>query len=259
MTNVRNGAGPGPPDESAREVLVSLRDASFGYGDRPVISHVNLTVRRGDFLGIVGPNGAGKTTLLRGIIGFSAPLAGEVLIGSAAGRHVVLGYVPQVQSLDSIFPLTVTEVVAMGAYPRLRRLRLFGGEERAVIGECLRQVGMERVSRKLFSELSAGQKQRVLVARALVSRPDLLLLDEPTSGADEAAEQAIMQVLGRLNREDLAIVLVCHEMDTLRENVREVVWVHHGRVEQGSVSEMLSPTSVKTRLGGEGESDARDA
>ena len=242
----------------AHEELLQLQGAAFGYGKRPVISGVNLCVRRGDFLGIVGPNGAGKTTLLRGMIGQLKPLQGTVRLAASAGRRPTssgqrptssgqrptLGYVPQIQVLDPIFPVTVSEVVAMGAYPRMARLRPMAPAEKAYLAECVDRVGMASAGKRLFADLSAGQKQRVLIARALMARPDLLLLDEPTSGVDQAAEAAVMQLLTDLNRKGLAIVLICHEMDTIRDNVRDVIWVNRGRIERGSVDEMLSPTQI---------------
>ena len=238
--------------------LLQLQGAAFGYGKRSVISGVNLRVRQGDFLGIVGPNGAGKTTLLRGMIGQLKPLQGTVRLAAlsgrrpassgrrpaSSGRRPALGYVPQIQVLDPIFPVTVGEVVAMGAYPRMARLRRMAPDERDFLAECLDQVGMAAAGAKLFADLSAGQKQRVLIARALMVRPDLLLLDEPTSGVDQAAEAAVMRLLTDLNRKGLAIVLICHEMDTIRDNVRDVIWVNRGRIELGSVDEMLSPTQI---------------
>jgi ABC-type Mn2+/Zn2+ transport system ATPase subunit len=233
---------------AAGEELIVLEGAAFGYGGPPVIAGVDLTVRRGDFLGIVGPNGAGKTTLLRGIIGTLEPVKGEVRLNRAAGNKPILGYVPQVQSLDPIFPVTVEEVAGMGAYSRVGRLGPMPAAEREFLADCLRQVGMEKLRKDLFASLSAGQKQRVLIARALMSRPDVLLLDEPTSGVDQGAEEAVMNLLGRLNGEGLAIVLVCHEMDTVRRTVRDAVWINHGRIERGSAEEMLSDAVVRRNL-----------
>lgn len=242
-------AGSNGAEREKRSVLVRLRGAAFGYHGSPVVAGIDLTVQEGDFLGIVGPNGAGKTTLLRGVIGLLKPMEGSVLLGDLFGRRPVIGYVPQVQALDPIFPLTVDEVVSMGAFPRMRRLAFMGAREKTLLAGCLGQVGMEKHRKHLFAALSAGQKQRVLMARALMTRPDLLLLDEPTSGVDEAAEKAVMDLLGVLNRDGLAVVLVCHEMDTVRENVRDVLWVNRGRIERGGVEEMLSAAMVRERLG----------
>ncbi len=242
------GVDSSPP--AGGPVLMTLEGAAFGYSRSPVIAGVDISVMRGDFLGIVGPNGAGKTTLLRGMIGLLKPIEGSVRFGELSGRRPVIGYVPQVQALDSIFPLTVGEVVTMGAYHRMRRLSLSSKKERNDLGSVLERVGMAGQRKELFASLSAGQKQRVLIARALMTRPDILLLDEPTSGVDQAGEKAVMDLLGALNRGGLAVVLVCHEMDMVRENVRDVLWVSRGRIERGSVEEMLSAAMVRDRLEG---------
>jgi len=155
--------------------------------------------------------------------------------------------------LDPIFPLTVEEVAAMGAFPRFRRMGLEPGEEKRFIAECLGRVGMESFRKRLFADLSAGQKQRILIARALATRPDLLLLDEPTSGVVQAAESAIVDLLETLNASGIAVVLVCHEMDMVRRCVRDVIWVNRGRIERGSVEEMLSAAMVRERLETGGE------
>jgi len=244
-----SAAGSGLAAPSKESALVTLVDAAFGYNGAPVLSGIDLTVCRGDFLGIVGPNGAGKTTLLRGMIGLLKPLQGKVDWARPGGNPPALGYVPQVQALDQIFPITVGEVVLMGAYPRLKRFRLVGRDERSYLAATLEQVGMSGFDRTLFANLSAGQKQRILIARALMTRPNILLLDEPTSGVDQAAESSIMALLGRLNDEGLPIVLVCHELDRVKATARDAVWVHRGRIEKGSVDAMLSGEAVTERLG----------
>jgi len=242
---VKDPAGNGPAgssrfDGAPSEVLVTLENASFGYNGKPVIAGVNLTIARGDFIGLVGPNGAGKTTLLRGLIGQLKPLKGALRAGRGPAGKPVLGYVPQVHALDPIFPVTVEEVVSMGAFSRLSRLGPMPGREKEFRRDCLARVGMDGLGKKPFASLSAGQKQRVLIARAIMTRPDLLLLDEPTSGVDQAAEKTVMQLLAELNGQGLALVLACHELDMVRRTVRDVLWVSRGRIVRGGAEEMLS-------------------
>ncbi len=152
--------------------LLELSEAAFGYGGEPVLRGVHLTVGTGDFWGIAGPNGAGKTTLFRGMLGLIPPLAGRVERGSSA-----LGYVPQRESLDPLFPLRVEEVVEMGAYGRLTRLRRPRPADRERVCESLKRVDLDDRRRTLFSTLSGGQRQRALIARALMVEPVELLLD----------------------------------------------------------------------------------
>ncbi|MBU0755192.1 MAG: ABC transporter ATP-binding protein [Planctomycetes bacterium] len=228
--------------DEAREALISLDRVALGYNGSKVLDEVDLVVREGDFLGLVGPNGAGKTTLLRGLIGLLKPMNGRIRIGGPRqGKSgEVLGYVPQIQNLDPIYPLTVRETVRMGGYKRLSPIKPAGREENRFLEECLDEVGMQHTVGRLFSTLSSGQKQRVLIARALYSRSQVLLLDEPTSGADQAAEQKVMALLKRLNQEGQTILLVCHELDAVQKAVKEILWVSRGRVLRDSPARLLS-------------------
>jgi ABC-type Mn2+/Zn2+ transport system ATPase subunit len=222
--------------------LLRLEHAVFGYQGRTILAGVELVVGSGQFLGIVGPNGAGKTTLFRGALGLIAPMRGRVVRARNA-----LGYVPQREGLDPLFPLSVEEVVHMGAYGRLAGLRRLREPERALAHAMLGRVGLEEHARARFASLSGGQRQRVLIARALMARPRLLLLDEPTSGVDRAARRVILELLRELNaKEGLAILLVSHELTLLREAVREVLWVAGGQVERRPADELLRPENLDT-------------
>jgi ABC-type Mn2+/Zn2+ transport system ATPase subunit len=227
--------------------LLRLEGAAFGYGARTVVSGVDLAVRAGDFTGIVGPNGSGKTTLFRGLLGLLPPQRGRVV---RAG--VAVGYVPQRESLDAIFPLSVREVVEMGAYGRLRGLRRLGRIEKALAGELLERVELREHERAPFASLSGGQRQRVLIARALMVRPALLLLDEPTSGIDRSAEAVIQKLLRALNAEGVAILLVSHQLGLVREEARRVLWVADGRVRAGAPRELLAPERLDRLFAGHG-------
>ena len=225
---------------AAAAPLIALSGASFGYAGRAVVSGVDLAVGAGAFLGIVGPNGAGKTTLFRGMLGLIPPLAGSV-----ARTTDAIGYVPQRESLDPVFPLTVEEVVDMGAYGRLSGLRGLAREERELARRSLERVGLAERARALFSSLSGGQRQRVLIARALMARPRVLLLDEPTSGVDREAQARILALLSDLNaREDIAVLLVSHQIALVREAAPRVLWVADGRVVEGQAAELLAPANL---------------
>ncbi len=230
------------------EHLLELEGVDLGYGGEPVLRGVDLVVATGDFLGILGPNGAGKTTLFRGLLGLVPPLAGRV-----HRAPVPIGYVPQRESLDAIFPVTVEEVVHMGAYGRLRGLRRLGREERELARRCLQRVGLVERARQPFSALSGGQRQRALIARALMEQPRLLLLDEPTSGVDRDAEQRILDLLRELHADGgLAVLLVSHDLALVRSVVDEVLWVADGRVRRGTPGEILRPEVLGGRLLGGG-------
>lgn len=226
--------------------LLHLSQASFGYEQQAVVSGVELTLDAGAFLGIVGPNGAGKTTLFRGILGLIPPLSGTVERLTEA-----IGYVPQRESLDQIYPLRVDEVVHMGAYGRLAGLRLLSSSDRKLAQACLARVGLAEKAYAAFSSLSGGQRQRVLIARALMVRPKLLLLDEPTSGVDREAEGLILDLLLRLNTDEgLAVLIVSHQLDMVREAVQQVLWVSEGSVRRGTPEEMLRPDNLDAMFAG---------
>jgi len=228
--------------------LLACERAAFGYQRRPVIAGVDLTVERGDFLGIVGPNGAGKTTLFRGLLGLVPPLAGSV------ERHVrAVGYVPQRETLDAIYPVTVEEVVQMGAFGELRGWRRLSRAARERAHACLERVGLLERRQNAFSSLSGGQRQRALIARALMVEPEILLLDEPTSGVDRGAQARILELLVELNRtHGTAVLLVSHQLGMVRETVRRVAWVADGRVRVGPAAELLAPEHLDRLYGGSG-------
>jgi len=219
---------------------VSIRGASFGYGARRVVEDVELEIAPGAFLAVLGPNGAGKTTLLRGLLGLLPPLAGVV-----RNEGVTLGYVPQRDRLDPVFPLTVLEVVSMGAFARRTRLRRVRPEDRRAAAESLRRLGLAELVDARFERLSGGQRQRALIARALLERPDVLVLDEPTSGVDGPSQELVLELLADLNgNEGLAVVLVSHQLAMTRV-AKDVLWVAGGRVRHVSAEERLAPSSLE--------------
>ncbi|MAB79492.1 MAG: ABC transporter [Planctomycetes bacterium] len=206
--------------------LLRLENASFGYGAARIVSGVDLVVHPGDFLGVAGPNGSGKTTLLRGMLGLLQPLEGRVQRETEA-----IGYVPQRETLDPVYPLTVAEVVAMGAYGRLRGLRRLTAQDARLVSTSLARIGLSDLEHQPFASLSGGQRQRALIARALVSRPRLLVLDEPTSGVDTSAAKAILALLTELTANDsLAVGLVTHQLELFSRTADSVLWVDGGRV-----------------------------
>lgn len=208
--------------------VIELRGASLGYDGETVLRGVELDVHAGEFVGISGANGSGKTTLLRSMLGFLP------LLGGRAGRTLPpsrIGYVPQGATLDPCFPLSVDEVVAMGAYGRLHPLQRFPRGERKRVEAALERVGLAHLGRAAFFELSGGQRQRVLVARALNQDPALLLLDEPFSGLDRDSREAVLQGLALINRQArVTVVLSSHDRELLDRGCGRVVRLADGRV-----------------------------
>lgn len=232
-----------------QQSLLTLEHVAVGYGRHVVLPGVNLNLLRGTFTGLLGANGSGKSTLIKTILGIIPPVSGRVEFASVDGRPHVLGYTPQRDSLDSIFLLSSFEVVLMGTCGRVGPGRRTGSGEKDWAHECLRETGAADLGRKLFSQLSGGQKQRVLIARALATKPDFLLLDEPTSGIDAAARQAVMDVLKRIHQQQqLTIVMASHDLPLVRAYVQRVIWLYAGRVLQGTVQELLSPAKIEEIL-----------
>jgi ABC-type Mn2+/Zn2+ transport system ATPase subunit len=232
------------------EFMVRLDGVAVGYGRHVVLKDITFRLRRGCFAGLLGANGSGKTTLLKTLLGILAPLTGRVEYASINGRAPVLGYVPQREALDPIFLLTSFEVVLMGVCVRIGPARLIDASEREWARQCLGATGAAEIEHHRFSELSGGQKQRVLIARALAVRPDFLLLDEPTTGLDNAAAQSINELLHRIHVEQrLTVLMVSHDLPTVRRNVEEVIWLHQGHVRQGRVEDLLTREKIEEALG----------
>jgi ABC-type Mn2+/Zn2+ transport system ATPase subunit len=208
--------------------LVSLRGIRLGYDSQAVLQDVNLDVHSGDLIAIAGPNGSGKTTLFRAILGF-LPLLGGSLV-----RHCALnefGYVPQSAALDPNFPVSVAEVVGMGAYGRLRPFQAIPGEEKKRLNQVLRQVGLPHLAARPFFSLSGGQKQRILIARALMVGPKILILDEPLAGVDTGSRTAITDLLLKINRDEKkAILFSSHDLRMVRSVTSRILCVDGGKV-----------------------------
>jgi len=233
---------------------VDIEDVAFGYGDVPVLDGINLTVEPGDFLGIIGPNGSGKTTLLRIMLGLLEPTRGSVrLFGHAPasfrqwGR---LGYVPQRAMLDPTLPATVHEVVATGLLPTLGLFGRIRSAHKKRIDEVLGQVGMDRHAAARIGTLSIGQQQRVLIARALVSKPELLILDEPTGGVDPEAQTSFYALLHHLNRErDVTLILVSHDIGVVAKEVTKLACLNRRLIFHGRPGDFLSDAALTALYG----------
>jgi ABC-type Mn2+/Zn2+ transport system ATPase subunit len=231
------------------QALLTLDHVAVGYGRHVVLPEVMLRLRRGAFSGLLGANGSGKSTLIKTILGIIPPLGGRIEFSKIDGREPVVGYVPQRDALDPIFLLSSFEVVLMGTCGRVGAARLISHAEKQWARECLRQTGADHFSGRLFSRLSGGQKQRVLIARALATKPDFLMLDEPTSGIDASARQAIMDVLRAIHQQqNLTILMASHDLPVVRSYVQDVIWLHEGVVVQGPVAELLTPEKIEQLL-----------
>ena len=228
--------------------LVALREATVGYGRRGLLAGIDLQVAPGDFLALVGPNGGGKTTVLRTLLGALPVLAGR----RELPRPIRVGYVPQRDQVDAIWPLTVGEVVLMGRTPGLGPLRRPRPADHRAVADALGRVGIGDLAQRRYGDLSGGQRQRTLIARALAAEPELLAVDEPTSGMDPAAELATMDVLRDLHAGGaLAVAMVSHRLDAVANYARRLAFVdqERGLFRVGALDEMLRPELLSMLYG----------
>jgi ABC-type Mn2+/Zn2+ transport system ATPase subunit len=229
--------------------LIEFENLAIGYDESPLLANLNLSVPRGSFTGLLGSNGSGKTTLIKTMLGILPPLSGTVRFNGANGTTLAIGYVPQRETLDSVYLFSAFEVALMGVYGRVRPGRFPSRADREAVRECLASVGAEPFADQRFSELSGGQMQRVLIARALVAEPELLALDEPTAAVDADAARAIGKLLSKLRKErNLTILMVNHELHWMRQLATNLIWLRNGRAEQGPTDELLSPEHIEQML-----------
>lgn len=226
------------------DALVRFEHVSCSYGGPLVVEDASFGVERGEFLGIVGPSGSGKTTVLRALLGAVRPVHGDVW--RASGLRC--GYVPQVETVDWNFPVTVNEVVAMSR--RARRLRPGRDpRERAAIDEVLERLGLGGLGARHIRELSGGQQQRVFLARALIDRPEVLVLDEPTSGVDVRTRHEVLHVLGDLNDDGIAIVLTTHDLNGLAAHLPRLLCFNRRVIADGEPVAVLRPDVLEATYG----------
>lgn len=200
-----------------------MKNVWVSYDTQTVLEDINLTVYETDFIGLIGPNGGGKTTLLKSLIGLLQPSSGEIRImgQSVAEGRCHIGYVPQLIEFDRQFPIRVWEVVQMGLLGCRKPFSPLSSAEREVIHYALKQVDMVDLSQRAIGELSVGQRQRVYIARALTSNPQILLLDEPTANIDPQVAGSIYELLRRINQ-TVTIVMVSHDMNAVSAYVKSI-------------------------------------
>jgi manganese/zinc/iron transport system ATP- binding protein len=225
---------------------------TLDYKRKHFISHIDLVVPEGKLVGIVGPNGAGKTTLIKAALGLLPLASGKVEIYGKPylqQRHLI-GYVPQRESVDWDFPVTVEDVVLMGTYGRLGWVRRPGREERQIAADCLAQVGMSDFAKRQIRQLSGGQQQRVFLARALAQDARVYFMDEPFSGVDAATEQAIIGLLQKLQTQGKTVFVVHHDLQTVRSYFDYVILLNLRLVACGPTATTFTPQLLHETYGG---------
>jgi len=231
---------------NAADILLQTKSVSLGYGTRVVLEQVDLEVRRAERWFLIGPNGEGKTTLIRALLGSLAPRGGQLVLHPDLEGHRRVGFVPQRCDLNPSVATTVGEFVELG----LAGLHVPKAERYERLDEALMYVGLGGLSASDYWSLSGGQRQRALLARALIRRPLLLIVDEPTNGLDWAAEESLLETLGRLNQEQhLTLVFVTHNLTLAQCHATHAAIFHKGTVRAGPAAEIITGAHLEKAYG----------
>jgi zinc/manganese transport system ATP-binding protein len=244
--------GRAPAGAVTAEIL-DVAGVTVSLGGRQVLDNVSFTIGPGQFTGLIGPNGAGKTTLLRVILGLQRPTAGSVAVlgRSRSRRNLSTGYVPQKVLLDPDMPMRARDLVALGLDGHRFGLPLGSHARRDAVAEMLAAVDAESFADARVGNLSGGEQQRVLIAHALISRPHLLLLDEPLANLDIGSAQEIISLLARIAAtQQVAVLLSAHEMNPLLPVMDRIVYLAGGRAASGTTAEVVQ-AEVLSRLYGQ--------
>jgi ABC-type Mn2+/Zn2+ transport system ATPase subunit len=233
------------------DAIVRFRAATFSYQDQIALEEITLDISAGEFIGVLGPNGSGKTTFLRGLLGLIHPIGGTLQIFDCACEqlrchHLArIGYLPQQDRIDPSYPITVWEVAMMGRYGALGLFRRPGATDRKTVEEALDAVGMSALRDRPFGNLSGGQQQRVLIARALAQKPEILLLDEPTTGIDVPTQHHLLELVRRLHRElRLTIIFVTHDINIISPHVDRLILLKTRLHGIGTPKEILTQAAL---------------
>jgi manganese/zinc/iron transport system ATP- binding protein len=238
------------PNSSAP--ALEIHDMTVAYHRKPVLWDIDLAIPEGKLVGIVGPNGAGKTTLIKAVLGLLPLVSGKVEIYGRPYREQrkLIGYVPQRESVDWDFPVTVRDVVLMGTYARLGWIRRPGMAEREIADRSLEQVGMSEFAARQIRQLSGGQQQRVFLARALAQQARLYFMDEPFSGVDAATETAIIELLQQLRSARTTVFVVHHDLQTVPGYFDYVILLNMRLVACGPTETTFTQANLHETYGG---------
>lgn len=210
--------------------MIEIENLTLGYDDKPkVLSDVSLTVYRDDFLAVIGPNGGGKTTLLKAILGLLKPESGSITFyeNGRPASPPNIGYLPQINQIDRKFPISAAEVILSGLTPKRKYFRRYSQDEKNRVIEIAEMMGIVELLNSAIGELSGGQLQRVLLARAVIDNPKLIILDEPSTYVDKLFKSNFYRLLADINR-DIAIMLVSHDVGTIISLVKNIACVNQG-------------------------------
>lgn len=235
----------------ARRAALEVRRLTVSYGARPVLWDVDASFPHGSLSAIVGPNGAGKSTLLRAVLGLVPVEAGQAIIEGSPARAALdrVAYVPQRDAVDWDFPISVREVVEMGRYRETGWIRRVPKSDHTIVDEAIERVGMTPYAGRQIGQLSGGQRQRVFIARALAQQAPLMLMDEPFAGLDARTEASLLELMSALRGEGRTIVVVHHDIETVRAAFDWALLLNVRAIACGPVSEALAADNLHRAYG----------
>jgi ABC-type Mn2+/Zn2+ transport system ATPase subunit len=238
---------------AAAAACLTLEDVTVSYGGRPALQSVTMSVPHGAQVAIVGPNGAGKSTLFKALVGLLPVRSGRVTLRDRETGHRgdTIAYVPQREEIDWGFPVTVHDVVMMGRYGRLGWFHRPRAADREVVARCLDELGIAELERRAIGELSGGQQQRVFLARALAQEPHVLLLDEPFTGVDLNAREALLTLLERLRPHGITVLVSTHDMQTAAQRFELVALLNGRLIAYGEPAGVFTEEHLGTAFGGQ--------
>lgn len=235
-----------PPAKNEKDMAISVQGVSVSYDQKMVLSNIYLEMEPGKVYGVVGPNGAGKSTLFKAILGLLEPDAGRVLLHGhdVSEQQKRIAYVPQKNDVDWQFPATVKDVVMMGRYPHLSPLSRIGAIDKKIAAEAMEDLGITQLANRQIGALSGGQQQRVFLARALAQEADIFLLDEPFVGVDMTTEERIIQLLKQLANEGKTLLVVHHDLSTVREYFDSVILLNQRLIAFGPTANTFTDENL---------------
>ncbi len=238
--------------------IIRFSNATFSYNGHEALKDITLDIFEGEFVGVIGPNGSGKTTLLKGLLGLIHPTSGSLQIFDCACEELRchhrarIGYLPQKERTDPNYPITVWEAAMMGRYGAMGLFKRPQKQDHEIVMESLEAVGMADLKDQAFGQLSGGEQQRVLIARALSQRPDILLLDEPTTGIDAATQRRLRDLICKLHQQfHLTIVFVTHDINLISGIVETLVVLKTRLHAKGPPEEVLTKAVLEPVYGDE--------
>lgn len=223
---------------SAR-AIITAQHLTLAYGENAVITRANFCINQGEFVCVVGANGSGKSTLIRAMLGLIKPRFGHIIYGDEVDQSTI-GYLPQEAKIDQFFPATVREIVLSGALGRMGHRPFYSRSDRTDADRALSRLGLAKLAGRSFASLSGGQKQKVLLARALVATSKLLILDEPSNNLDHASRQEFYRILQDLHADGLTIIMITHDLDA-----DDLIGDHVLSIMSGEVTKSATATYLK--------------